>query len=80
MDCSQSNQLEMNPANHKGAKWRYESSSWPIAPALGQHNTTNGLYDEIYYLTPGAYTEKRRADFSKFHFVLIQIDIKMMKI
>jgi hypothetical protein len=30
-------------------------------------------------LTPGAYTEKRRADFSKFLFVLIQIDIKMMK-
>ena len=31
------------------------------------------------HLTPGAYTEKRRADFSKFEFVLIQIDIKMMK-
>jgi hypothetical protein len=30
-------------------------------------------------LTPGAYTEKRRADFSKFLFVLIQIDIKMIK-
>jgi len=30
-------------------------------------------------LTLCAYTEKRRADFSKFHFVLIQIDIKMMK-
>jgi hypothetical protein len=29
--------------------------------------------------TPGAYTENRRADFSKFLFVLIQIDIKMMK-
>jgi len=41
MDCSQSNQSEMNPANHRGAKWRYESSSWPIAPALGQHTTTN---------------------------------------
>jgi hypothetical protein len=30
-------------------------------------------------ITPGAYTEKRRADFSKFLFVLIQIDIKMIK-
>jgi hypothetical protein len=29
--------------------------------------------------TPGAYTEKRRADSFKFLFVLIKIDIKMMK-
>jgi hypothetical protein len=32
-----------------------------------------------FVLTPGAYTEKRRADFSKFLFVLIPIDIKMIK-